>query len=768
VNNPCGLFVCDEGLDQVIEVPFNEGGACADPFFCLFDGVCEDRVCVGTIDRDSDNNPCTVEACDGSGGVALSDPEDFNACTIDTCAADGSPVNTPIDPADTNPCTVDACDPFSGVSHTPDDALCADADACNGEERCDAGLGCVAGTPPIVDDNDACTIDSCDATDGVSHVPVDVDDDVDCTVDTCDAATGTISNTPDNGRCPLNGVCDAIAGCGQFDALILTEVRFVGTSDDVFEVQNIGPRAIDLTRLTLQIGAATFSLTTRTATLAVGERASLSSTAPATFGLTGAADLGDVGGRVALLLDGTEVDVVDFASVVTSGTLAATDFVGSVALSTQLDPARATADGNDSPLAWCLSFRADNSLDLPNHGCRAATVINEVLYDPNGADDGNAFIELAAPGGADLGDLVVRGLNQNGTVQANTFRAFSLPIGTRAPIDGLLVLADALADGSTNVPNSDLRAANLDPENGPDSVELLDGATRLDLLGYGNVAGSLAIAEGTPTIDVASSFSLARDLLSTDTNDNAIDFDVDPTPSPGEQNAPTVVRITAVNPDDVMVLVPTRLTLTGENFTLNATVRVGDTAIPTASCTYTLPTTIACDFTPPTPGIFNVSVTATADRGGDVATLTAGLRVTFVTNDVDFCNIQFPTTPSLLTSGQSLFVFGRIFEPGITTEPGFSSRVVAEFGIADDAATPPDPTAGNAFSFAPALPNVANTGGFGNDDEYQFLFDRTAPGQYRYAFRFSLDGGLGFTYCDIGGSGDGFQPANAGLVTVVP
>jgi hypothetical protein len=362
----------------------------------------------------------------------------------------------------------------------------------------------------------------------------------------------------------------------------------------------------------------------------------------------------------------------------------------------------------------------------------------------------------------------VRGLNQNGSVQNGSFRAFVLPRGTRMPLDGLLVLADARTDGTTNVPNADLTSATLDPENGPDSVELLDGVVRLDLLGYGNDGVNPAIAEGTPTVDVVNGFSLARDLLSTDTDDNAADFAVDPTPSPGEPNAPTIVTITAVTPDDVLVAVPTRLTLTGENFTQSATVRVGAQVIPTSACIYTPPTTIVCDFTPSEPGFFDVSVTATADRGGHVGTLTAGLRVTFVATDVDFCNIQFPTTPTVLLPGQGLPVFGRIFEAGITTEPGFSPRVVAEFGIADNAATPPDPTTSNAFSFTPARPNVANTGDFGNDDEYQSLFERATPGEYRYVFRFSLDGGLGFTYCDVGGSSDGFQPANAGVVTVTP
>lgn len=87
------------------------------------------------------------------------------------------------------------------------------------------------------------------------------------------------------------------------------------------------------------------------------------------------------------------------------------------------------------------------------------------------------------------------------------------------------------------------------------------------------------------------------------------------------------------------------------------------------------------------------------------------------------------------------------------------------------------------LGFGPAawLPLTENsTGGFknatfntqvGNDDEFQGSF--TAPatvGMYRYVYRFSLDGGLNYTYCDSDGAGSNmgldFNAANAGVMTV--
>ena len=46
---------------------------------------------------------------------------------------------------------------------------CSDDDACNGDEGCEGAAICVAGTPPVLDDADPCTIDACDPTLGATH-----------------------------------------------------------------------------------------------------------------------------------------------------------------------------------------------------------------------------------------------------------------------------------------------------------------------------------------------------------------------------------------------------------------------------------------------------------------------------------------------------------------------------------------------------------------------------------------------------------------------
>jgi hypothetical protein len=72
-------------------------------------------------------------------------------------------------------------------------AECDDGVFCNGAEICDPVLDCQAGTPLVVDDSVACTVDACDEFgDALTHVPDagTCDDGDPCTAEICDATTG--------------------------------------------------------------------------------------------------------------------------------------------------------------------------------------------------------------------------------------------------------------------------------------------------------------------------------------------------------------------------------------------------------------------------------------------------------------------------------------------------------------------------------------------------------------------------------------------------
>jgi len=163
----------------------------------------------------------------------------------------------------------------------------------------------------------------------------------------------------------------------------------------------------------------------------------------------------------------------------------------------------------------------------------ATPVLSEVFYDATGSDDGHSFVEIYGAPGTDLVGLTIEGINgSNGAVTD------SVALSGLIPSDGLFVVADALADGTSLVADFDL-LADFDFQNGPDSVVLRDAGGVLDALGYGSFgAGDSFAGEGAAAPDAPADSSLARLFADVDTGDNASDFAVG-APTPGQ--APTSV-----------------------------------------------------------------------------------------------------------------------------------------------------------------------------------------------------------------------------------
>jgi len=159
---------------------------------------------------------------------------------------------------------------------------------------------------------------------------------------------------------------------------------------------------------------------------------------------------------------------------------------------------------------------------------QALPIISEIYYDAPGSDDGQLFVELAGVAGESLDGIVLEGVNgSNGAVGPTIVLTGSIGL------DGLFVVADRLSDGSTMVVGADL-LANFDFQNGPDSIVLRQGGAILDAVGYGVFgAGEIFAGEGMATPDVGPGSSLARLFADVDSDDNATDFVVLTTPTPG-------------------------------------------------------------------------------------------------------------------------------------------------------------------------------------------------------------------------------------------
>jgi len=241
----------------------------ADSSVCTKDDVCVDGTCVvGKLQVCDDQNPCTADSCDAKTGCVFAPADgapcnaDDTGCTVaDACKAgkceagpkkacasddqcvegkcsvvsgnctylvkESQPCNdaNPCTTADAckgeqclgvtgscddqSPCTADSCDPKVGCVHTPVSAPCDDKDACTANDSCTGGkcVGSAADAQKKCEDNNPCTVDSCEAALGCVHKPATggpCDDGNKCTVNdacqngSCVSGTNTCACSADS------------------------------------------------------------------------------------------------------------------------------------------------------------------------------------------------------------------------------------------------------------------------------------------------------------------------------------------------------------------------------------------------------------------------------------------------------------------------------------------------------------------------------------------------------------------------------------------
>src|SRR6185436_1357747 len=93
----------------------------------------------------------------------------------ETCNSSGICVaGTPPAIDDGNACTADGCDPVNGVFHSPVAAgtPCPNGTVCHGAEACNSSGMCIADMQTLVHDGNPWTADGCDPVNGVFHNPV--------------------------------------------------------------------------------------------------------------------------------------------------------------------------------------------------------------------------------------------------------------------------------------------------------------------------------------------------------------------------------------------------------------------------------------------------------------------------------------------------------------------------------------------------------------------------------------------------------------------
>jgi hypothetical protein len=148
---------------------------------------------------------------------------------------------------------------------------------------------------------------------------------------------------------------------------------------------------------------------------------------------------------------------------------------------------------------------------------------------------------------------------------------------------------------------------------------------------------------------------------------------------------------------------------------------------------------------------------------------TASPAVTWVNetnlaSEADYDNLQFPSSISAQANTFTNYIYGRVYEAGLTEAAGPAGSVLADVGYGPLGS---DPRTNNSWVWTAAVFNVQ----IGNDDEYQQQI--LAPiynGTYSYTYRFSVDNGATYTAADLDGAGSNpglvFNPNNLGQLTV--
>ena len=102
---------------------------------------------------------------------------------------------------------------------------------------------------------------------------------------------------------------------------------------------------------------------------------------------------------------------------------------------------------------------------------------------------------------------------------------------------------------------------------------------------------------------------------------------------------------------------------------------------------------------------------------------------------------------------------GQVWIGGVTDQPGQTPSLRAQLGFGPSSS---DPNGNSAWNWVDASFN----GNAGNNDEFVASLLPEAVGSFDYAYRYSTTNGTSWIYADLDGIGNGYDPAQAGKLTV--
>jgi glycosidase len=130
---------------------------------------------------------------------------------------------------------------------------------------------------------------------------------------------------------------------------------------------------------------------------------------------------------------------------------------------------------------------------------------------------------------------------------------------------------------------------------------------------------------------------------------------------------------------------------------------------------------------------------------------------------IGWANLQWPYSivHTISAVNPTENVYGRVWIDGHTALPGATEGLVAQLGYGPDGS---NPDGSPEWIWVAATFNVD----VDNNDEFKARLLPEAAGVYDYAYRYSTTAGREWLYADLDGTGNGYDPAQAGSLTVIP
>ena len=129
---------------------------------------------------------------------------------------------------------------------------------------------------------------------------------------------------------------------------------------------------------------------------------------------------------------------------------------------------------------------------------------------------------------------------------------------------------------------------------------------------------------------------------------------------------------------------------------------------------------------------------------------------------INWANLQWPPTMdhTISVTDRTDNAYGQVYIADVTNQPGPTEGLRAQLGFGPDGS---NPDGNDAWTWVEAAFNVDA----GNNDEFVASMLPEAVGQYDYAYRYSTSDGRDWIYADLDGIGNGYDPSQAGALTVV-